>query len=80
MDSAKQSELEQLLAEAERHVFEGECLLERQRKLLERYRRHGHDPQLFCELLAAMEDTHRLHVAQRDRLRREREESANSDR
>ena len=76
MDGEKHRELRRLLADAERHVFEGECLLERQRKLLERHRRHGHDVKLSGELLAAMEETQRLHVAHRDRLRQQLEQAA----
>lgn len=71
MDSARRHQLEEQLAKAEYRVFQGQLLLERQRENLERRRSHGHDVKLATNLLAAMEETQRLHEAHRDRLRRE---------
>jgi hypothetical protein len=71
MDTSKHRLLEQSLAEAERHVTEGERLLEQQRNNIEERRRDGHDVRLSIELLSEMEETQRMHIAGRDRLRNE---------
>ena len=63
--------LEQRLAEAERHVLEGERLVQRQRATIEERRHAGLEVELATDLLAMMEDTLGLHIADRDRLRRE---------
>jgi len=71
MDSTKHRLLTQGLAEAERHVTEGERLLEQQRNNIEERRRDGHDVRLSIELLSHMEEAQRMHIAGRDRLRNE---------
>jgi hypothetical protein len=71
MDRAKQRHLEQRFAEADRHVADGERLLQHQREAIEERRRDGHDVKLATALLAEMEETQRLHIAGRDRIRQE---------
>lgn len=63
--------LAQHLVEAERHVSERERLVEHQRKTIEKRRRDGHHTELAMQLLHEMEESLRLHVQDRDRLRRE---------
>jgi hypothetical protein len=63
--------LAQHLVEAERHVSEGERLVEHQRRTVEKRRRDGHHAELATQLLEEMEESLRLHVQDRDRLRRE---------
>ena len=55
------------LAEAERHVAEGERLLERQRELLAQLRANL---ATAVAAVAECENSQRLHVADRDRLRK----------
>jgi hypothetical protein len=71
MDSTNQRHLEQRFAEAEMHVAKGERLLQHQRETIEARRRDGHDVNLATALLDEMEETQRLQIADRDRLRRE---------
>ena len=71
MKSYKQLVLEQNLLNAEVHVAGGERLLEQQRASIEQRRRDGRNVELATRLLAEMEETQRLHVNDRDRLRRE---------
>jgi hypothetical protein len=63
--------LAQHLVEAERHVSEGERLVEHQRRSIEKRRRDGHHTELAMQLLEEMEESLRLHIQDRDRLRRE---------
>jgi phytoene dehydrogenase-like protein len=63
--------LAQHLLEAERHVSEGERLVEHQRRTVEKRRRDGHHTELALQLLEEMEESLRLHIQDRDRLRRE---------
>ena len=63
--------LAQHLVEAERHVSEGERLVEHQRRRVEKRRRDGHHAELATQLLEEMEESLRLHIQDRDRLRRE---------
>jgi hypothetical protein len=63
--------LAQHLVEAERHVSEGERLVAHQRKTIEKRRRDGHHIELAMQLLDEMEESLRLHIHDRDRLRRE---------
>jgi hypothetical protein len=59
------------LVEAERHVSEGERLVEHQRRAVEKRRRDGRHTELAMQLLDEMEESLRLHIQDRDRLRRE---------
>jgi hypothetical protein len=77
MNVMKRQMLEEHLAEAERHVAEGERLIEDQRARIEERRRGGLDVELATQLLEQMERAQRMHVEDRDRLRREQ---ATSDR
>jgi hypothetical protein len=71
MDHAKRGLLEQHLAEAERHVAESETRLGHQRASIEERQRDGHDVGLAETLLAEMEQTYRMQLADRERLRHE---------
>jgi hypothetical protein len=71
MDPGTRAITERHLAQAERHVREGEQRLEHQRAIIDERRRDGHDVELSEQLLAEMEESQRLHVAERDRLRAE---------
>jgi hypothetical protein len=70
MDSEKRR-IAQHLLESERHVAEGERLVEHQRMRVEKRRRDGHHTQLAMQLLTEMEESLRLHLQDRDRLRQE---------
>jgi hypothetical protein len=59
------------LETAERHVSHGERLVERQRAAVEELRRDGHNVDLATRLLAVMEETLRLQIDDRDRLRQQ---------
>jgi hypothetical protein len=59
------------LALAERHVAEGERLIARQRELVTSLERGGHDLRDAIELLRLFKELEALHVAHRDRLRKE---------
>jgi hypothetical protein len=68
--------LAQHLVEAEQHVSDGERLVEHQRRAIEKRRRDGHHTELAAQLLEEMEESLRLHIQDRDRLRREWAENA----
>ena len=70
MDSEQQRNL-QNLATAEKHVLEGERLVERQRATVEELRSHGHSVKLATGLLAEMEEALRLQIGDRNRLRQQ---------
>jgi hypothetical protein len=70
MDGEKRR-IAQHLLEAERHISEGERLVEQQRMRIEKRRRDGHHTQLALQLLTEMEESLRLHIRDRDRLRLE---------
>ena len=59
------------LAQAERHVAEGEQHIIRQREIIEMLARQGHDTKAADELLGQFEQTLAAHIADRDRLRAE---------
>jgi hypothetical protein len=59
------------LALAERRVAAGEEHLGRQRGLISELERHGRSADQARDLLRVLEDTHALHVAHRDRLRKQ---------
>src|SRR5688572_8671080 len=63
--------LAQHLVEAERHVSEGERLVAHQRRTVEKRLRDGHHAELPMQSLEEMEESLRLHIQDRDRLRRE---------
>jgi hypothetical protein len=66
------------LAQAEWHVAEAEAHLARQRLLIRNLERDGHAARAARRFLKSLEETHALHVADRDRARAElrREERA----
>jgi hypothetical protein len=63
--------LEQHLAMVEGHVTLGEGHLAGQQELISRLERAGHDTGEARRLLILFEETHEMHLAHRDRLRRE---------
>ena len=70
--------IERALAQAERHVAEGDVILARQRAAITAAERIGGDVARFKELLSVFEDSQRVHVADRDRLRKELENALRS--
>ena len=62
------SELLAHLAQAEAHVATGEQLLARQRDLIARLERSGHDTTTAREVLAELERSQEIHQADRDRF------------
>jgi len=63
--------VEMALAQAERHVARGEVILAHQRARVAASERSGHNVARFKELLTVFEDSQRLLVADRDRLRQD---------
>lgn len=63
--------IEQHLAQAERHVTQGERSLTRQRDMIAGLETHGHNSLAARQLLTQFEELQAMHVAARDRLRRE---------
>jgi hypothetical protein len=59
----------QNFVEAERHVAEAERLVEHQRRMIEKRRRDGRHAELAMHVLAEMEESLRLRIQERDRLR-----------
>ena len=67
------------LAQAEGHVSIGDEIIARQRRLIFRLDRDGHDSTEARGLLGLFEDVQKMHEADRDRLLKEfRELSASS--
>jgi hypothetical protein len=65
--------LEKFVRDANRHVAEGEEHIRKQRELVARLGRHGHDTSSASELLATFEQLQLTHVRDRDRLVKELE-------
>ena len=63
--------IEDHLAQAERHVAEGERHVAEQRARVHELDRDGHDTTESLLLLGRFEELQELHVADRDRLRKE---------
>jgi hypothetical protein len=59
---------ERTLEMVQRHVAEGERIIERQRRLIARMDTLGRDVSRSEELLRSFEESQRLHIADRDRL------------
>ncbi len=59
------------LTQAERHVAEGERHVARQRELVAQLERDGHDTTAARKSLTQFEELQDMHIADRDRLRRE---------
>ena len=70
--------VERALAQAERHVAEGKVILARQRAAIASSELIGGDVARFKELLSVFEDSQRVHVADRDRLRKNSENAPRS--
>ena len=71
--------IERALAQAERHVAEGKVILARQRAAITASELIGGDVARFKELLSVFEDSQRVHVADRDRLRKDLENAPRSE-
>ena len=63
--------LQDHLAQAECHVAEGERNIARQREIVAQLECDGHDADQAARLLRSFEELQALHVADRDRLRKE---------
>jgi hypothetical protein len=59
------------LALAERHVSEGEIHVSHKRELVARMEHDGHETGMARALLRRFEELRAIHIADRDRLRRE---------
>jgi hypothetical protein len=70
--------IETALAQAERHVAEGEVILARQRAAIAASERIGGNVTRFKEVLSVFEDSQRVHVADRDRLRKDLKNASRS--
>jgi hypothetical protein len=64
--------VEMALAQAERHVAQGEVILDRQRAMITAWERRR-NVALCKEFLSVFEDSQRWHIADRDRLRKDSE-------
>ena len=62
---------QQHLAQAERHVAQGDVIVARQRELVSRLERAGLDTKAASLLLRQFEISQALHVAHRNRRRKE---------
>jgi hypothetical protein len=60
-----------LLLIAERHVLESARHIERQKQIIADLERDGQDATIGRNTLAVLEEAHELHIADRDRLRKE---------
>jgi hypothetical protein len=65
--------IETNLAQAERHVAEGSQHVAMQREIVKNLERDGHDTSRARSLLARFEESQTMHIADRDRLRKELE-------
>ena len=70
------AEIAQQLAQAEIHVAAGERLIAGQRDTIAEFEKAHADPAEAKAVLASLEETQRLHVENRDRLKRELERAA----
>jgi hypothetical protein len=68
--------IERHLSQAEQHVLDGRGHVARQRRLIARLRRDGHDLGEAQDLLRILEETLASHIADRDRLRQELEDAS----
>jgi hypothetical protein len=71
MDGALRAVSERNVAEAEKHVRIGERNIARQRELISRLERDGHDSAEARKLLAKFEELQAMYLAERDRLWRD---------
>lgn len=71
MDPNHRTLWQEHLAQAERHVVEAERRIARQREIIASLERDGQRPTAARGLLAAFETFLAMHLADRDRLRKE---------
>jgi hypothetical protein len=69
----RSKQIEDQLAQAERHVVIGSRHVATQRELLNKLERDGHDPSKAWSLLTQFEELLAMHIADRDRLRKKLE-------
>jgi len=67
----KKSMLLDHLAQARRHIAEGELHVARQRELVAKLERDAHDARQARQTLNQFEELQQLHLADRDRLEKE---------
>ncbi len=65
----RRRQLQQRLAQADRHVSLGQKHIEEQKRLIEEMERHGCDPKDAMILLRLFEELQKEHLAYRDYLR-----------
>ena len=70
------AEIAENLAQAELHVASGERHIAQQRAIIDELERAGQDATEARALLAGFEQTQRLHIENRDRLRRQLEKAS----
>ena len=70
--------LERALAQADRHVVQGEAILARQRGVVAASERGGRDVARFKEFLSVLEESQRLLIADRERLRKDLDDAHRS--
>jgi hypothetical protein len=71
MDPNHRTLWQEHLAQAERHIVEAERRIARQREIIAALERNGQRPTAARGLLAAFETLLAMHLADRDRLRKE---------
>jgi hypothetical protein len=71
LNSMEREMLIEHLSQAERHVAEGEMVVERQRSLVENLARDGHDTSKQAALLQQFEERLAMHIKDRDRVLKE---------
>ena len=59
------------LALAQRHVVQGRRHIARQKQIIVTLRKGGHDTAMARSLLINFEDAQKMHIADRDRLKKE---------
>jgi hypothetical protein len=65
--------IEEHLAQAQRHIAQGNRHVAQQREIVDKLERDGHDASRAWSLLAQFEELLAMHIADRDRLRKELE-------
>lgn len=66
------------LAEAERHVFEGDQRIERQEEIVSELYRRGHDTRKALSLLALFRQVQATYLSHRDHIQRALDEEASN--
>jgi hypothetical protein len=64
-------QLTEQLTETERHIAQGERLIERQRRVVAEFQSNGGDAREATRVLNQLMELQAVHIADRDRLRKE---------